>query len=56
MGPGASRNRAIDAASGDIIAFLDSDDIWHPEKLSKHLDFMEKNSSVFSHTSYGFIR
>lgn len=55
MGSGLSRNRAIDAASGDIIAFLDSDDIWHPEKLSKHLDFMEKNSSVFSHTSYGFI-
>ena len=55
MGSGLSRNRAIDAASGDIIAFLDSDDVWHPEKLSKHLDFMEKNSSVFSHTSYGFI-
>ena len=55
MGSGHSRNRAIDAASGDIIAFLDSDDIWHPEKLSKHLEFMQKNSSVFSHTSYGFI-
>ena len=55
MGSGRSRNRAIDAASGDIIAFLDSDDIWHPEKLSKHLEFMQKNSSVFSHTSYGFI-
>ena len=55
LGPGGSRNKAINAASGDIIAFLDSDDIWHPEKLSKHLEFMEKNSSVFSHTSYGFI-
>ena len=55
IGPGASRNKAIDQATGDIIAFLDSDDIWHPEKLSKHLGFMEDNSSVFSHTSYGFI-
>lgn len=55
IGPGASRNKAIDEASGDIIAFLDSDDIWHPEKLSKHLGFMEDKVSVFSHTSYGFI-
>ena len=55
IGPGASRNKAIDQATGDVIAFLDSDDIWHPEKLSKHLGFMEDNSSVFSHTSYGFI-
>ena len=52
LGPGGSRNKAINAASGDIIAFLDSDDIWHPEKLSKHLEFMEKNSSVFSHTHH----
>ena len=28
-------------STGDIIAFLDSDDIWYPEKLSKHLGFME---------------
>ena len=55
MGPAPSRNRAIDEAKGDIIAFLDSDDIWHPQKLSKHVSFMEKNSSAFSHTSYGFI-
>lgn len=55
MGPAPSRNLAIDKAKGDIIAFLDSDDIWHPKKLSKHVRFMEENSSAFSHTSYGFI-
>ena len=47
LGPGGSRNKAINAASGDIIAFLDSDDIWHPEKLSKHLEFMEKTLQSF---------
>ena len=34
-------------ASGDIIAFLDSDDIWHPEKLSKHLVILWKKIHQF---------
>jgi teichuronic acid biosynthesis glycosyltransferase TuaG len=54
-GQGNARNVAIRQAVGKYIAFLDSDDIWHPEKLERHLDFMKKNNSVFSHTSYGFI-
>lgn len=33
-GPSAARNTGIGAATGDIIAFLDSDDTWLPEKLS----------------------
>lgn len=39
-----ARNFATNAASGDFVAFLDSDDIWLPDKLQKQLDFMlEKN-------------
>ena len=55
QGSGPTRNKAIEIANGEYIAFLDSDDIWIPEKLQLHVDFMEKKESVFSHTSYGFI-
>ena len=32
-GEGAARNAGMDAATGEIVAFLDSDDVWHPETL-----------------------
>ena len=54
-GSGPTRNKAINLAKNKYIAFLDSDDIWIPEKLSLHVEFMENNKCAFSHTSYGFI-
>lgn len=32
-GPSTARNKGWDEATGELVAFLDSDDIWHPEKL-----------------------
>lgn len=55
MGSGVARNFAIEKAKGSIIAFLDSDDLWHPQKLELHLAEMQKNKAGFSHTSYGYI-
>jgi teichuronic acid biosynthesis glycosyltransferase TuaG len=55
VGAGPARNKAIEASTGQIIAFLDSDDIWLKEKLERHVPFMIEKNAAFSHTSYGFI-
>lgn len=51
-GAAVSRNTALRAAKGKWIAFLDSDDLWMPEKLEKQIAFMEKNNYAFSYTKY----
>lgn len=52
IGPGESRNAGIQAAKGDLIAFLDSDDLWLPEKLEVQIKFMQKNKLVMCFSSY----
>ncbi len=51
-GGAVARNRAIKEAKGKYIAFLDSDDLWHPEKLEKQIKFMEENNYDFTYTWY----
>ena len=51
-GAAVSRNNALREAKGRWIAFLDSDDIWEPEKLEKQVQFMEENGYSFSYTGY----
>lgn len=51
-GSAFSRNLALQKAKGKWIAFLDSDDLWHPEKLEKQIEFMKKNNYRFSYTNY----
>ena len=50
--PGFCRNLAIRNSKSEYIAFIDSDDIWHQEKLSKQLAFMIKNKYNFTYTNY----
>lgn len=52
MGVAAARNKAMELASGRYIAFLDSDDIWLPEKLERQLAFMEEKQAAISCTQY----
>lgn len=54
-GAAVARNVAIEKASGDFLAFLDSDDYWKPEKLSTQITFMEKNDYLFTCTSYKMV-
>jgi glycosyltransferase involved in cell wall biosynthesis len=51
-GPAISRNIAIGSANGRYIAFLDSDDLWLPDKLEKQIRFMKEHDCVVSYTSY----
>ncbi len=51
-GAALTRNRALREAKGEWIAFLDSDDLWLPNKLEKQLRFMVENGYVFSYHDY----
>jgi len=46
QGPRFARKAGIHASSGEIIAFLDQDDLYHPEKLQTHVDFLKKHPDV----------
>lgn len=51
-GPAVARTQGLRKADGHYIAFLDSDDIWFPQKLESQIAFMEKEDVAFSCTAY----
>ena len=51
-GAAITRNNALKHAKGKWIAFLDSDDLWEPDKLEKQIKFMVDNGYHFSYTNY----
>lgn len=55
-GTDVARSEALKQAKGDYVAFLDSDDLWTPNKLSLQIDFMKKQKAAFSATGYDLLR
>lgn len=54
-GVAETRNVGIMAATGRYLAFLDSDDLWKPQKLERQMAFMEMKETPFSFTACGVI-
>ncbi len=51
-GPAAARNAALSQARGRWLAFLDSDDLWLPEKLARSLAFARRHGAALVYTGY----
>lgn len=54
-GSAAARNAGIEAARGDLIAFLDADDVWYPEKTESQLKITGDGPSTFSGTFMHYL-
>ena len=46
------RNHALEISKSEYVAFLDSDDLWFPDKLIKQIIFMKQNHYDFTYTNY----
>lgn len=55
QGIARARNMSISRVKGRFVAFLDSDDIWYPEKLEKQVGYMLENDLAFTYSSYEII-
>ena len=55
LGPALTRNRGLDLCRGQYVALLDSDDLWHPEKLEKQLALASSAGADVIYCSYGIV-
>lgn len=55
MGAGVARNKALELATGQYVAFLDSDDMWYSDKTLKQIELMKVKDTPFSYTAIEMI-
>ena len=55
QGASETRNIGIRHAQGEYLALLDSDDLWHPEKLIQQINFMQENNATLSFTATSYL-
>lgn len=55
VGVSETRNKGIELATGNWIVFLDSDDMWHPQKLEKQIEKIKSNSADFIFTGASYV-
>lgn len=55
QGAAASRNKGVQLCKGTYVAFIDSDDVWYPEKLEKQVELMAKTGADLCYTAYAIV-
>jgi teichuronic acid biosynthesis glycosyltransferase TuaG len=55
LGCAQTRNRGLDQAKGEYLAFIDSDDVWMPEKLGRQLALLEGTGAALVYSAYDML-
>ncbi|WP_448863445.1 glycosyltransferase family 2 protein [Clostridium sp.] len=55
QGAGVARNKALELANGQYVAFLDADDMWHSDKIEKQIKLLKEKNGAFSFTAIQMV-